>query len=105
MRNSGPQCVCEKLIANERAASAGDATWASAFHPSTAWTNAGGDHSSTASASLFLDNNTVGNSFTWLSTTQLIADVQGWLDHPGTNFGWEVINADETSVRRRSDRA
>jgi hypothetical protein len=77
----------------------GDATWNAAFFQQTSWTSAGGDHAAAASASLFLDNNTTGSAFTWLSTPQLVADVQGWLDQPATNFGWELINADETDPR------
>ncbi len=78
---------------------AGDATWSSAAYLSTLWATPGGDHATAASASLFLDNNTVGNSFTWLSTPELVADVQGWLTNPGANFGWELINANESVAR------
>lgn len=80
-------------------ANTGDATWNDAFYQQTPWSNPGGDHASTASASLFLDNNTAGSVFTWQSTPQLVADVQGWLSNPSSNFGWELINADETSQR------
>jgi hypothetical protein len=77
----------------------GDATWNSANHQSVLWTTPGGDHAATASASLFLSNNIVGSAFTWLSTPELIADVQGWLDNPTSNFGWELINANESVDR------
>ncbi|MHC5003383.1 MAG: multicopper oxidase domain-containing protein, partial [Planctomycetota bacterium] len=30
-------------------------------------------------------------SYNWSSTPQLVADVQGWVDDPATNFGWIVI--------------
>jgi hypothetical protein len=77
------------------AANPGDATWSSAAFQQTAWTTPGGDFDPTASASLLLAGATPGVSFTWLSTPQLVSDVQGWLDTPTTNFGWELINADE----------
>lgn len=77
----------------------GDATWNAAASPGTLWTTAGGDHAASASASLFLPNNVINTSFTWLSTPQLVADVQGWLTNPATNFGWEVINANEVSTK------
>lgn len=77
----------------------GDATWNDAFYKQTPWHTPGGDHASTVSASLFLNNNTQGTVYTWQSTSRLVADVQGWLDNPSTNFGWELINADETSQR------
>lgn len=83
-------------------ASPGDATWNSAFNGQTngGWPLGvtGGAHASTASASLLLANASPGLSFTWLSTPQLVADVQGWLSDPTSNDGWELINADETSA-------
>jgi hypothetical protein len=79
-------------------ANPGDATWNSAFNQQIAWQNPGGDFNSTASASLTLTNATPGTSFTWLSTSQLVADVQGWLTDPSKNYGWELINADETDA-------
>ena len=35
-----------------------------------------------------------GTSATWSSTAQMVADVQGWLNNPATNFGW-VLKSDE----------
>jgi hypothetical protein len=80
-------------------ANPGDATWDAASFEQTFWVNAGGDHSSTASCTYTLMGNTVGTAFTWPSTPQMVADVQGWLNNPSTNFGWELINADETDLR------
>lgn len=80
-------------------ANQGDVTWNDAFYQQTAWHSPGGDHATSASASLFLDNSTQGTVYTWQSTAQLVADVQGWLDNPSTNFGWELINADESAQR------
>jgi hypothetical protein len=80
-------------------ANAGDATWNAAFYQQTLWNNPGGDHVSNASESLFMDSNVQGTVYTYPSTTQLVADVQGWLNSPATNFGWELINTDETSQR------
>ncbi|MEI9893253.1 MAG: DNRLRE domain-containing protein [Chthoniobacter sp.] len=77
----------------------GDATWNAAFHQQKSWNNPGGDHAAGASASLFMDNNSAGTVYTWASTPQMVADVQGWLNDPSTNFGWEMINADETDPR------
>ena len=80
-------------------ANPGDATWNASFHQQTSWSQPGGDHASTASASLFMDSSSAGTVYTYSSTPQLVADVQGWLNNPSTNFGWELINADETSQR------
>ena len=30
-------------------------------------------------------------SYTWESTSQLVADVQSWLDNPTANFGWLLL--------------
>jgi hypothetical protein len=80
------------------AANTGDATWNARMFSGTLWSTAGGDFSATASASLSVGN-TINTSFTWASTPTLVADVQGWLDSPATNFGWELINTDEISAR------
>ncbi|HEY3899764.1 MAG TPA: DNRLRE domain-containing protein [Chthoniobacter sp.] len=82
-------------------ASAGDATWDAAMFDETngLWANPGGDFNSTASGSLFLNGNMVNTAFTWLSTPQMVADVQGWLNNSATNYGWILINADETDPR------
>src|SRR5262249_2570184 len=79
-------------------ANSGDATWNARSYPSVLWTTAGGDHATTASAAL-----TVGSTFfskqTWSSTPALVSDVQGWLQNPAGNFGWELINSDETNLK------
>jgi len=47
---------------------------------------------------MFLTGTTVGTAYTWPSTSQLVADVQGWLDTPAMNFGWQLINANEATA-------
>jgi len=79
-------------------ANTGDATWNARMYPATLWNAAGGDFSPTVSASVSVGNIT-NTSYTWASTPALVADVQGWLDNPATNFGWELVNEDETSAR------
>src|SRR6266480_2364956 len=68
-----------------------DATWRHRFFDSVFWTTQGGDFSATVSASQSVAG--IGQ-YTW-SSTQMIADVQSWLDNPGSNFGWLVLG-DET---------
>src|SRR5262249_52882196 len=71
-----------------------DATWVYRFYNTTAtWDHPGGDFGTTASASTSVGS--VG-FYTWGSTTRMVADVQGWLDTPGGNFGWLVLG-NETS--------
>ena len=74
---------------------AGDATWIHRSFPSTMWSSAGGDFAATASAT----QSVAGlGSYTWSSTSNpgMIADVQGWLATPTTNFGW-LLKSPETS--------
>jgi len=68
-----------------------DATWRHRFFDSVFWTTQGGDFSPTVSASQSVAG--IGQ-YTW-SSTQMVADVQSWLDNPGSNFGWLVLG-DET---------
>jgi len=64
-----------------------DATWRHRFFDTIFWSTQGGDFSATVSAS-----QSVGaiGQYTW-SSAQMVADVQGWLDIPATNFGWLML--------------
>ncbi len=68
-------------------AAVGDATWIHTFFPNATWMTPGGDFSATVSASMTIGEN---GPHTFQSTPGLVADVQGWLDNPATNFGWLV---------------
>lgn len=66
-----------------------DATWLHRFYETELWTTPGGDFAPVASATA-----SVGGTFgyyTWGSTPELVADVQGWLDDPATSYGWLVL--------------
>ncbi len=69
------------------AASSGDATWVHTFFPGELWSSPGGDFEPVASATF-----PVGGlaTYTW-SSAELTADVQQWVDNPGSNFGWIMI--------------
>ena len=69
-----------------------DATWRHRFFDTIFWSTQGGDFSATVSAS-----QSVGalGQYTW-SSAQMVADVQGWLDNPASNFGWLMLG-DEVS--------
>ena len=77
------------------AATAGDATWSSALHPSTPWTSAGGDFEAAPSALALVDAE--GSTPTW-SSAQLAADVQAWIDGSTSNFGWILVHQDEAPL-------
>jgi hypothetical protein len=70
-----------------------DATWIHQFFNNTLWSTPGGDFLATASAAAPVGG--VG-SYAW-SSPQMAADVQQWLDNPGTNFGWLVLGDESTS--------
>ncbi|HKZ88926.1 MAG TPA: DNRLRE domain-containing protein [Thermoplasmata archaeon] len=79
----------------------GDATWIHRFFNTQRWTTPGGDFVSMASATVAVDQVGV---YTWGSTSQLVADVQRWLDQPQSNFGWELIgNEAATQTTKRFD--
>jgi hypothetical protein len=81
----------------------GDVTWVHRFYPSTPWSTVGGQFSSTVSASRSVSGQ---GTYTWSSTAQLVADVQGWVNSPASNFGW-IVQGNETtqqSVKRFDSR-
>lgn len=65
-----------------------DATWLHTFYPGSFWATVGGDFSAATSAVQTVDD--LG-TYVWGSTPEMVADVQSWLDSPGTNFGWLVL--------------
>jgi hypothetical protein len=82
-----------------------DATWLYTFYnalepaSSPAWSNPGGDFSTSPSGStLVSDGSGTEQSFSWRGSLcpQMVADVQDWLDHPSANFGWGLLG-DETT--------
>ena len=74
-------------------AAVGDATWVHTFFDTAVWQTPGGDFVAEASASLAT---TPRGQQVWLTTPQLVADVQSWVDNPATNFGWLLKRAVET---------
>ncbi|MEM7200311.1 MAG: hypothetical protein AAF628_08610 [Planctomycetota bacterium] len=80
---------------------AGDATWTHTFFPGSTWATPGGDFDATASATTSVGI-TVGAAATWASTAQLVADVQGWVTTPGTNFGWLMLGDESLSPTARA---
>jgi hypothetical protein len=80
-------------------AQTGDATWTLAFFPGTAWSTAGGSFASTPSATTSVSGIA---SYSW-SSAQMVADVQGWLDTPGANFGWLLQGGESAVSAKRFD--
>lgn len=72
----------------------GDVTWLHRFYPDVFWSAPGGDFVSSASAATTVS---MDGPSTWVSA-QMVSDVQFWLDHPESDFGW-LIRGDETLAR------
>jgi hypothetical protein len=86
-----------------------DVTWyyssynATTPSASTQWSKPGGSFSSTVSGSATDNaytaaNPPTGQTVTW-SSSQMVADVQSWLNNPSTNFGWLLQNNNETKTQ------
>ena len=83
------------------ASQAGDATWRHRFYDTDLWTALGGDFDPAVHATLSLDEE---EYYTFTSNSQLVADVQWWLDNPVQNFGWILIgNEAAAATSKRFD--
>jgi spore coat protein A len=69
------------------AATTNDATWTDRFYPGTLWTTAGGDYDPTASATQSVVN---AGPYAF-SSANLVADIQGWINDPASEFGWIIV--------------
>jgi len=80
-------------------ATMGEATWNSRFSLLPQWAAPGGkagtDFQADSSASTFVSG--LG-AYTFTSTSNLVADVQFWLDDTNSNFGWILISEDEATA-------
>jgi hypothetical protein len=74
----------------------GDPTWGFAAYNTDAWATPGGDMVAAASATVGVDETQLID-YTWGSTAQMVADVQGWLGAPTSNFGW-ALRGDEAAA-------
>ena len=79
----------------------GDATWIHRFFETDTWDTPGGDFAEAASATADVVN--AGDYF-WGASSDLVADVQEWVDDPSSNFGWVIIgNEEENRTTKRFD--
>jgi len=82
-------------------AAAGDVTWVYRKYPGSPWATPGGSFAQSASATVQVGGD---GSYSFTSTPGLVADVQGWLDEPSTNFGWAlVMDSPASSSAKRFD--
>ena len=73
----------------------GDATWLHGISPDVMWQNEGGDFVSTVSAQTAVQGT---GDYSWGSTPELVADVQGWIEDLNSNFGW-ILVGDEANMK------
>ena len=84
-------------------AQSGDATWIHRFFSDQRWDNPGGDFDSSA----LTETSVAGTAtYTFPSTPEFVALVQGWLDDPATNQGLILVAEDTSgsSAKRFSSR-
>jgi hypothetical protein len=77
----------------------GDPTWLHGSFDSVRWDSAGGDFVPGLSASVAVADPGV---YVWDSTTQLVTDVQAWVDDPASNYGWAIIG--DEALRKSAKR-
>jgi hypothetical protein len=77
------------------AAANGDATWSDNFLGTSQWAAAGGDFGPISASTIVSAG--INSAYSWLSTPALVADVQGWVDLPSSNFGWVLVNSIESA--------
>ena len=91
--------VTVKNIDTGAQATTGEASWNSRLFPLPQWAVPGGkegtDFLTDTSASTFVSG--LGR-YTFASTSNLVADVQFWLDNPGSNFGWILMSQKEATA-------
>ncbi len=66
----------------------GDATWVHRFSDSDRWSRPGGDYDGAESGSAIVSGQA---GYEFGSSAQMVADVQGWVDDSGSNFGWILV--------------
>ena len=78
-------------------AAPGEATWISRFSPGSGWAQPGGqagvDFSTEISSTAFVSS--LGEQVLFGSTPSLVANLQLWVDHPTSNFGWMLATESE----------
>jgi hypothetical protein len=72
----------------------GSATWNYSSFNTNLWASAGGAIG--ASSGTTNIGTSIGSTYTFASQSGMVADVQGWLDSPGTNFGWALKAVNES---------
>lgn len=95
--NVDPQVLNPETDGGDGApAQPGDATWLDNHFQESQWDSPGGDFIAAPSASAVMPSPGARGTF---SGAGMIADLQGWIDNPATNFGW-VMRGNEIDPQR-----
>ena len=78
----------------------GDATWSHAILPTNLWNQPGGDFVPYGNTSILVGGT---GPYVWPSNSEMIADVQQWLDSPSNNFGW-LLHDEEVPMTQSAKR-
>jgi len=76
----------------------GSVTWIHRFFNTENWSSPGGDFVGTPSAQLTATDT---GFYSFESTNALVADVQGWVANPDSNFGWIMVDGDAGMSAKR----
>jgi len=81
-------------------AGAGETTWNARFYPDVLWSVPGGasPHDFAGAVSSTSPVSGISN-YIFSSTPTMVADVQGWVDSPESNYGWILISQSEDVSR------
>ncbi|MGB6648568.1 MAG: DNRLRE domain-containing protein, partial [Bacteroidota bacterium] len=82
------------------ASQTGDATWIHRSFSSETWSTEGGDYSADVSARAMVGG---PGAYSWggSGSDRIVQDVQGWLDSPGSNYGWILIGGEGVNLSAR----
>lgn len=72
----------------------GSATWNYSSFNTNLWASAGGEIGPSSGTTDI--GTSVGSTYTFASQSGMVSDVQGWLDNPGSNFGWALKAVNES---------
>jgi hypothetical protein len=79
-------------------ATANEASWTRRLAPATSWNRPGGGAQIDFSAAISATAAVAGQAtYTFESNSNMIADVQAWIENPAANFGWILMTQSETS--------
>jgi hypothetical protein len=77
----------------------GDATWTQRFfaaNPAQPWVAPGGDFDAAATASVDVPGALSEGAAVTLAGSDLVTQVQGWVNNPSTNRGWVLLGSSDT---------